>query len=96
MIVFEDKDRSTAPLWNRSQRRLLSFLRGTQKLREHFEGLGDNAAQSKAKINQLSDETHLTHFRYMTGNRQPLLDAINASALPFMDAAAKTVILDEL
>jgi hypothetical protein len=32
----------------------------------------------------------------MTGNRQPLLDAINASALPFMDAAAKTVILDEL
>jgi hypothetical protein len=97
-IIFDRNDRSTARLWNRSHRRLLSLLRGTQKLREHFEVLGDTPAQSKSKINQLSDETANTHMRYMMGNRQPLLDAINASNgnLAFMNAAAKTVILDEL
>jgi hypothetical protein len=33
---------------------------------------------------------------YTLGNAQPLIDAINASALPFMDAAAKAFLVGEL
>ena len=98
-FVFRGNESKLAGLYKRSKKRELNFMRGTQKLRDHFEGLGDNAAQSKAKITDVSNETWETHMRYVMGNRQPYLDAIAAISevtYPWMDAAAKTVLTDEL
>lgn len=83
------RDRSR---WNR-------LNHATNTLKEYFIGDGDTPATAKLKVNQLSDEASVSGepiLNYILGNKQPLKNKINASALSFMDASAKAAILDKL
>ncbi len=52
-------------------------------------GLGDTQEEADNKVKQISDEVAVHLYPYVLGRTQPLIDAVNASTLTFMDQAAK-------
>lgn len=76
------------------------FSKATMGLVAHFMGLGDDQATAESKVtdlsNEISDNKPSAKFDYIIGVRQPLIDQVNASTLPHMDAAAKAVVTDNL
>lgn len=68
----------------------------TMEFVAYFMSLGDDQATAEDKVTQLSTEAASLLYVYTLGNTQPLIDAINASTLPFMDSTAKTFIIDKL
>ena len=77
-----------------------TFAKSTMNLVGYFMALGDAQEAATIKMQQLSAEISTTNggckFDYVLGDLQPLFDAINASTLPFMDAAAKAYVIGEL
>jgi len=74
----------------RSRMRKKQLIKGTLNLVGYFmlaQSLDETTA--KNQMNQLSYECRDLLFLYELGNTQPLINAVNASSLPFMDAAAK-------
>ena len=84
----------------RDQSRWTKLNHATHILRKYFEDSGDSKAQSKTKLDQLSTEASEMGgepiMNYILGNKQPLKDKINASVLSFMDATAKSTIVNKL
>jgi len=77
-----------------------TFSKATIEAIAYFMSLGDTEEQAHDKMKQLSAELRATNpgakFDYVLGDTQPLIDAINASILPFMDAAAKLAFTNSL
>lgn len=63
---------------------------------QYFIDLGDDLPTAQLKVAQVSTEVSLHLYPYVLGNTQPLIDAINASTLPHMDAAAKAKLTGDL
>ena len=86
--------------YTRDQSRWMRLNHATGILKKYFIDGGDSPAQAKSKVKQLSTETSEMGgepiMNYILGNKQPLKNKINASALPFMDGAAKAVIVNKL
>lgn len=84
----------------RDKSRWIRLNHATGTLKQYFIDGGDTHIQAKSKVNQLSTESsgmgNEPIMNYIMGNKQPLKDNINASALSFMDAAAKAVIVNKL
>lgn len=68
----------------------------TMEFVAYFIGLGDDQITAESKVRQLSTETAAFVYVYIMGNTQALIDAVNASALPFMDQAAKDFLIGKL
>lgn len=68
----------------------------TMEFVAYFMSIGDDQATAESKVGQVSDEVAATLYAYVLGRTQPLIDALNASTLPFMDAAAKAKIVGDL
>ena len=77
----------------RNARRQLKMNDATVSFIGYFIALGDDLPTAENKVSQVSTETSLQLFPYVLGNTQPLLDAIQASTLPFMDQNAKTELI---
>lgn len=76
--------------------RQTQLMQATMDFIEYFVNLGDDRATAESKVTQLSTETATYLYAYVLGNKQPLIDEINASSLPFMDAAAKQELVSHL
>jgi len=63
---------------------------------QYFVDNGDDRATAKSKVSQISSEVALWIYPYVLGNMSPLLNAINNSKLEFMDANAKTFLINNL
>lgn len=74
---------------NRNKTRKRQLEKATMDLVGYFMGLGDDLLTAQGKVGQLSDSLAVYTFNYTLGNIQPMLDAINASGLVFMDDPAK-------
>ena len=81
---------------SRSAAREQTLMDATMEFVAYFISLGDDKATAESKVSQLSTEVAALLYVYTLGNTQPLIDAINASTLPFMDAAAKTKLTSDL
>jgi hypothetical protein len=81
---------------NRVREREFTLGKATMDFVGYFMGLGDDQATAEQKVTDLSTEVAALLYVYTLGNVQPLIDGINASALPFMDAAAKAFLVGEL
>jgi len=77
---------------DRSEARELTLMTATMAMVQYFMGLGDDLPTANGKVSQISSENANLLYVYTLGNTQPLIDSINASALPFMDAAAKAYV----
>ncbi len=63
----------------------------------YFIGLGDDPVTAENKTIQLADEIGGgTMLLYQLGYEQKLIDSINASSLPYMDAAAKAYAVSQI
>ena len=80
----------------RNEQREQTLTKATMDFVLYFIGLGDDKATAESKVAQLSTEVAALLYVYTLGNTQPLKDGINASALPFMDAAAKAFLVEAL
>lgn len=81
---------------SRNEQRQRVLEDATMGMVVYFMGLGDDQPTAEQKVKDLSTEVADKTYIYVLGNTQPLIDAINASILPFMDAAAKTFATDKL
>jgi hypothetical protein len=81
---------------NRVREREFTLGKATMDFVGYFMGLGDDQATAEQKVTDLSTEVAALLYVYTLGNAQPLIDAINASTLPFMDAAAKAYLVGQL
>lgn len=68
----------------------------TMEFVAYFMSLGDDQATAENKVEQVSDEVASLLYAYTLGRTQPLIDAINASTLSFMDAPAKAKVIGDL
>lgn len=80
----------------RNEERELTLMTATMNLVGYFMTLGADQATAESQVQQLSTEVAALLYVYTLGNTQPLIDAINASTLPFMDAAAKSAVIGDL
>lgn len=80
----------------RSEERERILMLATMNFVAYFIGLGDDQATAENKVSQISTEVAALLYIYTLGNTQPLIDLINASTLPFMDAAAKAKLTGDL
>lgn len=62
----------------------------------YFMSLGDDKPTAEEKVTNLSTEVSPSLYAYVLGNNVPLINGINNSSLPFMDANAKQFLIDEL
>jgi len=81
---------------NRTRQREWTLGKSTMNFVAYFMGLGDTQEVAEGKVTSLSTEVAALLYVYTLGNTQPLIDGINASTLPFMDAAAKLFIVNQL
>jgi hypothetical protein len=81
---------------NRVRQREFTLGKATMDFIGYFMGLGDTQEVAEANVTALSTEVAALLYVYTLGNTQPLIDGINASALPFMDAAAKAFLISQL
>jgi len=89
-------DKTYVLYMNRVREREFTLGKATMDFVGYFMGLGDDQATAEQKVTDLSTEVAALLYVYTLGNTQPLIDGINASALPFMDAAAKAFLVGEL
>jgi hypothetical protein len=89
-------DEATHDYITRSQQREVKLMTATMNFIIYFIGLGDDQATAEDKVGQVSDEVSPNLYQYTLGRTQPLIDKINASTLPFMDAAAKNKLVTDL
>jgi hypothetical protein len=89
-------DKTYAGYELRTQSRQRQLHTATMEFVAYFMSLGDDQATAEDKVGQLSDEVAATLYAYVLGRTQPLIDGVNASALPFMDAAAKAKLTGDL
>lgn len=81
----------------RSEARSIQLHKATIELVDYYMvNSGDTEEQANAKVTSASTEVALTLYPYVIGNKQPLIDAINASSLPHMDANAKAFLIASL
>lgn len=76
--------------------RQLQLLTATMNFVEYFINLGDDQPTAESKVSQVSTECASFLYAYVLGNKAPLLESINNSTLPFMDAPAKQFLIDAL
>lgn len=68
----------------------------TMYFMQYFLDLGDDLDTARQKVSEVSTEVAAWLFPYVLGNTQPLIDALNNSTLPYMDADAKANIIGNL
>ena len=90
------EDFTTAEYNGRCVKREVALMRGTMNFVQYFIDLGDDKSTAEAKVSELSTEVAIYLYAYVLGNKTPLLDSINISSLPFMDAAAKAKLIGDL
>ena len=99
-IEVHDDNGASEGKFTRDQSRWMRLNHATGTLKQHFVDGGDSQAQAKSKVRQLSTEVSEMGgepiMNYILGNKQPLKNKINNSALSFMDTAAKLVIVNKL
>lgn len=102
-MIWKKGQEVTAAYYNRTREREKTLMNATMNLLLYFIGLdesGDDDAAKKAsaelKVSQISTEVAPLLYVYTLGNTAPLIAAINASALSFMDAAAKVKLTGDL
>ena len=96
MSTWTSSERSYAAYDARCENRKKTLYIATMEFVAYFMGLGDDQATAEDKVGQVSDEVSAQLFPYVLGRTQPLLDAIQASTLPFMDQAAKDKLIGDL
>ena len=86
-------NQATEAYKSRTEQRELTLMTATMSFVGYFMGLGDDQVIAEDKVSQVSTEIAALLYVYTLGNKQPLLDAINVSTLPFMDAPAKAFLI---
>ena len=81
---------------NRVRNREFTLGKATMNMVAYFMGLGDDQATAEDKVGQISDDVAQHLYQYALGRTQPLIDGVNNSTLPFMDAAAKAQLVGDL
>lgn len=94
--IFRKSEVVVANYDARNEKRELTLITGTMNFVGYFMNLGDDQQTANDKVGQLSDEVASFLYAYRLGRTQTLIDAINASTLPFMDADAKAFIVNQL
>lgn len=90
-------DRQDIPAYaERCNTRQDTLIIATMNFVQYFIGLGDDKPTAESKVSQLSTEVASYLYAYVLGNKQPLIDGITNSNLPFMDAAAKQKLISDL
>lgn len=90
-------DRQDIPAYaERCTQRQDQLIIATMNFVQYFIGLGDDKPMADWKVSTLSTEVAAYLYAYVLGNKQPLIDGINASMLPFMDANAKAELIGNL
>jgi hypothetical protein len=95
-LVYSTSEREYAAYDARCERRRKQLYIATMNFVAYFIGLGDDQATAEDKVGQVSDEAEWRTYQYELGRTQPLIDSVNASTLPFMDAAAKAQLVGDL
>jgi hypothetical protein len=95
-MIFKSDQRLYSEYALRCDNRQKTIFMSSMESVVYFMGLGDDKPTAENKVSQLSTEVAPLLYAYVLGNEQPLRDAINASTLPFMDAAAKAAIVGYL
>lgn len=95
-VIYTTDEREYAAYDERCELRKKTLYVATMNFVNYFVSLGDDLSTAQSKVAQVSTEVNPTIFGYVLGNVQPLIDAINASTLPFMDAAAKAKLTGDL
>lgn len=72
------------------------LIQATMNFVQYFIALGDDKPTAESKVSGLSTEVAAYLYAYVLGNKQPLLDSINNSTLPYMDSAAKEYLITQL
>lgn len=72
------------------------IMTATMSFVNYFIGLGDDKELAESKVTQVSTEVASYLYAYVLGNKIPLIDGINNSTLPFMDANAKAELISYL
>jgi len=93
---FNRQEALYAGFEKRSDARQVALMKATMNFVAYFMGLGDSKEDAEAKVQEMSREVKADLYPYVLGDTQPLIDAINASALPHMDAAAKAQLIGDL
>jgi hypothetical protein len=93
-MIIEDK--AYVFYMSRVRQREFTLGKATMDFVAYFMGLGDTQEVAEGKVSELFTEVAALLYVYTLGNTQPLIDGINASALPFMDATAKAFLVGEL
>lgn len=86
----------TSSYTDRNAARQRTLEEATMAFVKYFLELGDDQATAEAKVAEVSTEVAPHLFPFVLGNTQPLINALNASTLPQMDAAAKAKITGDL
>jgi hypothetical protein len=95
-IIWKEEDKELSKYFKKTLERQVLVMKATNNMVVYFVSLGNDLATATNYVEQLSTEIS-SHIRtYELGNTQPLKDAINGSALGFMDAAAKTEAINQL
>jgi len=90
-------DRQDIPAYaDRCDKRQDQLIIATMNFVQYFIGLGDDQSTAEWKVSTLSTEVATFLYAYVLGNKQPIIDSINASMLPFMDQAAKDYLTSQL
>jgi hypothetical protein len=93
-MIFDN--RNYAEYDGRCSTRQGQLMIATMNFVQYFVDLGDDKPTAEAKVSQVSTETAAYLYAYVLGNKTPLIDNINLSTLPFMDAAAKAKLIGDL
>lgn len=81
---------------SRNNYREVILCMATMNFVQYFMNIGDDKPTAEWKVSTLSTEVAAYLYAYILGNKQPLIDGINASMLPFMDQAAKDYLTTQL
>lgn len=80
----------------RCQSRYRTLCNSTVSFINYFIERGDDESAAKNKVTQISTQIAPYLYAYVLGNTQPLIDSMNNSDLPFMDASAKQYAVSKL
>lgn len=94
--VLLTEDDTVNSYFTRCDSRQLQLLTSTMNFVEYWMNLGDDRPTADEKVRGLSTENAQWLYAYVLGNKTPLLEGINNSTLPYMDASAKQFIIDQL
>jgi hypothetical protein len=93
--ILKDDD-VTLAYSSRCSARQFQLMMSTMNFVEYFVKLGDDQSTAEAKVTEVSTEVAAYLYAYVLGNKQPLIDGIDSSTLPFMDANAKSQLIQDL